>query len=225
MNQRGHTTLVFLLPLLLSIFSLVAGLTLSFNSYTKTLKFCRHDLLASQEILNTSINSLINLNPEAKALRISRKLAESTLTTSQAYPPLYPAALAAYRAVVAKQAALHFTQLSLISNAKFQALSQIQALKKKILSQIRGSQTVHTYPNLAVEETPPSSASPSYQRQINFSMRQKISFRWTYPAIAVLPKWVQFLIPSKFNISGKCSSTISKRNLKWKARLSEDKFS
>ena len=159
-------------------------------------------------------NRLLSLNPQAKSLRIKRKIAETAFKTSP--PHLRPAFYAALQAVKVSQKILRATQLGLINAAHLEQ----QAFKGK--AYIKGYRFKQISNGLKIVAYPKKSDSPSYKLKPRYSKVKSIKMHKDYDVTKKFPPIVSKLVKNKRGVI-KCGATIQKKDQKLKVRLIEGK--
>lgn len=223
MTQKGFatTSLLTLLPLLLSIAAFATGSFLILRENRRALFECRSGLLDAQEKLLNDMESLLKLNPVARNLKIQRKTAEAALIASAANPVALAAAQAALRFVIAQQNALDVAQRTLIQKANLSSRVRTRAVSKKVSDEVS---SVHTA-SLAVSPTTRELA-PEYKVAKEIEDKHTIRVSWIFRPLKSLPDWLNKILgqnPLKFTTE--CSTTSEKGSTRWQARLKRDKLS
>lgn len=217
MTQKGFatTSLLTLLPLLLSIAAFAAGSFLLIRENRRSHFECRAGLLDAQEKLLTDMESLLNLNTSARALKIKRSLAETAVIASAANPTALAAAQAALRLIISKQKALDVLQRSIIARANFGSRVRARNVSKKVSSEVRSVRV----PTLAV--TPKTrDLAPEYILDPEIEDKHTFHVSWIFRPLKFLPEWLNKILeqrPIKF--TAECSTTSEKGKTKWQARL------
>ncbi len=190
--------LIWTLPLFLSLALLIHSLFPILDGILQSQSLahdCRNTSLEMQRQLAQGAESLIALNPKAKALRKKRKKTKALLQAAKANPKAYAAAKAMDLAVQMQQVQLRIKQQKIIQDAK---------RKAGLAFQMKAA--VRPYIPFAFVALPPQSLSPSYQPELFFEEKQKIriEYRWG--------KRKEF-----------CGASLRKVGRKWKSILKVDR--
>lgn len=238
MNQKGYVTtaLLILMPLLLAILAVAAASYLIFKDDGKSRHLCRLELLRAQAEVATDLKTLLALNPNAKVLRLRRKIAEAKVAATVG-SPANAAALAELRLVISAQSALAAKQRALIAHAKIVSRSSPLKTAGRIRFELQQTQRSRTEANryssidvgtasaaFDVVATPIDSPTPDYQPSPSFRDRQEMKVTWTFDVSSFLPDWIRPLVHSA-NLSGQaeCSATLEKENNRWVPRITRVK--
>lgn len=218
------TTLLVLLPLLLTVGAIVAVVLLSLKAYSFSHHACRSSLLEGQRQLAVPVNKLISLNPRAKNLRAARKKAEVALKAAMATanPKAVAAAKAALAIVKERQYSLRAQQNRLLMTAKHSArLSRFKAEKtiRKSGPALVKQVQVSSFP-IALYQSPFASITPDYLSKAPLESRQKAFARWQISLVVWIPKWLRSSGLLKVKpISGRCGASAQKEAGGWQAIL------
>lgn len=146
---------------------LILKQTLHLKTWKKSQHECRHAAHKAQKHLAKGFVKLIELNPQALALRKERQKAE--LQLKLAIEPRARAAAKAYLlAVIARQ--------SMFAAKQKQIIRSSQSLAKKEL--INTSFIKKDSPPFALMPRPRNSLTPNYVLPINFTRKQKLEITW-----------------------------------------------
>ena len=198
MNQKGFatTSLLTLLPLLLSIAAFAAGSFLIMRENRRALFECRAGLLDAQEKLLRDMEALLKLNSPARALKVQRRAAEAAVLASVGNLPALAAAQAALRMVIAQQHALDRVQRTLITKANLNSKVQVRSVSKKVSNEVRSMRV----PSLGVVPATPEIA-PEYKVSPQIEEKHVIRVSWIFRPLKSLPDWLNKVLeqtPMKF---------------------------
>lgn len=221
MNQNGFATssLLTLLPLLLSIAAFAAGSFLIMNENRRALFECRAGLMDAQEDLLNDMDKLLKLNPQARALKFQRAAAQAGVAAAVGYPLALPAAQATLQAVVAAQRVLDLTQRGIITSANLSAARKVHSVSQKVSDQVSAVRV----PQMSVAPKSPDLA-PEYEVTNDIEQRHTIKIAWIFHPLKALPNWLNKILEQRpLQFTAECSTTSEKGESTWKPRLKRDK--
>lgn len=222
MNQNGFATpaLLTLLPLLLSIAAFAAGSFLILKENRRAHFECRSGLIDAQEKLLSDMDRLLELNKQARALRIQRKLAEAAVVAAIGNPAALALAQQALQLVIAQQKALTAVQKSLIVKANLGSRARVRLVSKKVSDEVR----LIKNPTLSVEPIS-SDLAPEYKVSSRIEEQHTIKITWNFKPLNFLPDWLNEILKQKnLQFTAECSTTSEKGKSKWQPRLKRDKL-
>lgn len=215
------------LPLLLSLALGFSLWSLVLQETGETLHFCRETLLAKQKELLIAIAEVVRMNPEARALRQQRKIAELNLKMAMvsANPGAIAKAQVNLQAVVTQQMLFRSRQLRVVSQYQLRLHSSGEWARQLWLRKFQRSRPKLSIraPQMALEESPPGELSPDYLPVRNFEDKQAFQLRWkhSHPALELISKNRL----SRASAISACATTIYRSEKQWKTSLiSVDKF-
>jgi hypothetical protein len=166
-----------------------------------------------QKELKGTLDSLLNLNPRAKALRRKREAAERALDVAvkSKVPHLIAAATAAKTAVYLEQLALRSNQERLLKIADVQRDAGERRLRERTRSlHIRNFRAKKIFwRSLAVAAEPPGSLTPDYIPVPGFSKFQQHKFRFDVP----LDPYGKIIQPAE------CSVSLAGKEKAWQVQI------
>lgn len=237
-NNKGFTTVLMmsLLPALLAAGTLVFLFYSFLRSDLATLNACRTQQLKLQAEAGQHLKLLLELNPQAAALRDEEQTAEEALAEAEASmdPPAVMTAQAELIRVQSERRALGQKQKALIDGANSslknggehlqQHLTQVWNHEQGPLRswwqadlRLRSARV----PRLSVKPDAPDTA-PVYEPVPQFEDAQTWAQNWQ---LALQTKgWTQNFLPLKLNFERSCASSLYEKENSWVARLKKDKF-
>jgi hypothetical protein len=213
---------MIILPQFINFFLIALLSSLTFLGVRKALitnlSLCVNEATSIQTQHKKLTLKLLNMNPIAKKLRASRKMAE--LAHRTAPPHLKPATLAALKAVKTSQRVFHYKQLSLINAAKALSIKSNLSFLKNGFSPIKMPR------DLEVEKVQNKSDSPDYKLKHNYEENKKIEYFKYFSLLKYLPQFLVNYLKPEFKIKKiSCGSTLIKKGERpWKTKLILDKF-
>ncbi len=237
MNARGSVLIgaLVLVPVLISIFIVVAATYLMLRSDGRSRHACRVELLRSQEKVSRLLTQLIELNPKAAALRLEREVAERevALTIGE---PANVAAQANLALVIAKQTVHAIKQQKLITAARMESRLGPSRASQEIRTTLSLDQSAYQAGEARsfsfktktgafdLIATPSDSITPDYQPSARFMTSQNMQVEWQLDLKSLLPAWIADLLPTEgLALKAECSATLQKGTLKWSPILNVDK--
>lgn len=222
-NSKGFA-LIGLLTVLPLIFISLAGLTLwlaALRDVNFASSRCRYHALLSQEKMARLLDSLLDLNPEAKKLQLARKLAEHELRIAKltAQPEAIILAEAHLASVLSGQSVLRLQQERILFQARtirFRTIDMFNADTLPLLgkSMIENNGTL----GLAVIPSPLRDASPEYLLRPNFDKQQTLVMKWQFQIHSRIPLWLKEFVNDATS-KGHCAATLKKEVDLWHAHL------
>ena len=191
-NSRGFIamTLLILTPVFISVFFLSFAFLLVLKSHNQAYFLCYKKGAKIQKTLQGHLKTLIQMNTQAKLLRIRRSIAELRYKTalmslepfniSQAWKNL--------KEVQSSQKSFAQKQQNILQQAKTSLQIQWRVFKLKSKQSIYNVRKTFDSAPLAVRKEPPSSDSPDYTPVPNFSEKQKIKISWSMDGFALIPQ-------------------------------------
>jgi hypothetical protein len=167
-NGQAIFFVLVLLPLLALLFNYLLQFLILLQTKMMVQKQCREQTFLAQKKIVNGFNKLIDLNPEAKALR--RRKRSALRAVRNARHPYTLAAATAYLAFVeGQQRVFQAKQQLIITSSKSKA--KIEVLKIK-------GQNYRGTPPFALVARPITSSSPSYHSPNNLNQKQDLIVRW-----------------------------------------------
>lgn len=210
-------SLVALVPLLLLVIVTIAAVQLALKRKLSAQAICVGEGLKLQAGLRTTLDSLLNLNPKAQALRAEHAAAVRAVQVAiaTANGPGLVAARAALAGVEAAQVALAARQKSLLMQARWQrgeAKHRMERALRPLNPQQFNSGQRLSAPGLAVVPKPSTSITPDYVPVPNFSRQQSQSFSFSLDlGSRFLPlSWIQ---------SAHCEVTLKGKEKAWQLQV------
>ena len=213
--------MTFFAPLL-SVFITIVFSSLIFlglrKSLTLELNRCINNATSIQIKHRKLTHKLLALNPLAKKLRYSRKIAEATYKVTPIY--FKPAALAALQKVKTSQFFLRSKQLYIINKAFYLSLKSNASFMRDGYTPIKPSK------GLEVIKVQKKSDSPDYRLKNLYERKKKIKYIKKISIFNFLPSPVIKFLNLKDNYKTlTCGSTMLKKGGKpWKTKLILDKL-
>ena len=241
-NQTGFALVgaIFLAPVVLAAFCVMAAGYLVITSDAKARHICRTELLNSQQTVADRLNALIKLNPKAEALRAAREEAQQMVDAGVETGPGEIILIARLNWVIAEQVVFAIKQKSLIAEGKFEshsgplrtrravevALGQDQKVYRDQPSAI-ASQASSSAANFDLDASPEDSITPDYNPSSDFERSQSMQVNWSVQLLSFLPVWLTgFLQMPSSNVRADCSATLTKEGgFQWTPRLNAAKSS
>ncbi len=216
MNNQNGQSIILLLIILPYLISFVLAGVLFYKTLlqkSESLHICRLGIIEYQTAQLSGLNSLLQLNPIAKGLRVKRKNAETAYLAAKKskVPKLIAAALAYKLTVIAEQKAFHLQQKTIIWLAQSRA-NEILLNTKFNISQLTYTFKIQIIGNskLKIKKQPRSSSSPDYLVRSQFSKKQNVNI-----------KWENNLLRNTLPLPVSCGATIIRKDNKWKTSLSQ----
>ena len=236
-NENGFSVvaLLALMPLIVMLLTALAASALLLGTDAELKQDCRATLLRGQDEIASALNSLLALNPQAKALRSARAATEAALLVA-ADPASQVTLQTKLVEIKAEQVALAMKQRMLIMQAKRLSRSTPEAAKSRLLtttrrrSNVAGAEStspLHSNVHVAafhVVATPSSSETPDYNPSANFSIEQHMSVTAEWPLAAILPAWLRNILGDVgLTLKTSCEATINKGDSGWQSQLQADR--
>ena len=210
---------------------LLSGLALmglSLRHHNLATASCRRAVWLAQVDMSKALTQLLKLNPEARRLRLQRKIAEAELNAARTLlqVELIPALEAQRAFIIAQQLRLRQQQKFLLLQAGYK-----RAAAKQNFLHLRNAMPMQQVvsrsltPDLAVNFVPPFDLSPDAVLKTNFSQAQKLTLRWQTQFLAQAPwELMQILNIKPQTFYGRCAATLEQEGTKWRPQLVADKF-
>jgi len=219
------SALVGIFPLILTILLGLGTLTFAVRNAGKAEMACEKVVVSAQKKNLIHLEKMLKLNPQAKALRRSRILAQSQLRAAviSGQPLAIASARARLSTVTRAQLILRAQQQSLLQNSQMIT----QGAKHSFLnysanSGVTQSQLTQRPPQgLALRATPISSLTPNHEVPNHFEQSQMITLSWRQDLLHGAPRWLtQWFGPHAFR-KKQCSATLKlKESFLWSVHLS-----
>lgn len=235
MNERGFVTIGYLivLPLLITIVALATAAYLLLKNDGAARHECRLELLQTQAQVARDLRRLLDMNTQAQELRLRREEAEDEVAATAETPAVALAELK-LNEVIAEQVIFSAKQKALIAHAKTlsrtgptTAESRVHPTAESIRAPSSRSldfSSRHRGGAFAVIASPPTSLTPDYEPETDFSRQQEMRLQWSFSIERFLPEWLKRYLPvSGLRALAQCSATIEKEGGKWNAKLTADK--
>lgn len=236
-SQSGFSALglLILLPLLISIASVVAAAMALLSTDAQMKQECRTTLIRAQDEIANDLESLMKLNEQASELRLEREEAEAAVVAASEFPPALAAAQAKRLAVIAQQIVLAAKQRRLWAHAKKESGSAPLKAKLKLHRALReraqtfSSQAVALNSRLQPAEfdvvrRPADSLTPNYEPSPQFSARQEMQVEVEWSITSLLPDWLRKLLGGEdLKMKTTCQATIDKGDEGWRSLLKGDR--
>lgn len=224
-RQSGFAlvALLFLVPVLLILVSGLALTALSLRNYTIAKSSCRRAVWLAQVDMGKALQELLRLNPEARRLRMQRKLVEAQLAAAKISLQFeLVAALQAHKAlIIAHQSKIRAQQQRLIFQAGLRRRNSPVTFKESTLSiNIKKVRMQSLTSNLAVQFVPPQDLSPDVVVPPGFERRQALTLLWQAELLSEAPMEIMSALNIKsLNFNGQCAATLEKEGSKWLPQL------
>ncbi len=212
---------VALIPMIIALFTLVAGAQYVFKHKLRAQSLCVKEALLLQRDLQKTLTELTRLNPQATRLRAQRAKADRAVLKAAmaANPYALAAAKAVQTAVIAAQLALKAQQIKLLAQARIQRLDHHRALAGEVDRLAAGrvqSKTFYWRP-LAVEPKPPISLTPDYKMVAGFENSQQHQFSFD---VILTPPFLLFEAKYfEFKQKTLCSVTLEAKEGAWRPQI------
>lgn len=175
-------TLVFLLPLFLSLFCMIWLISLMIQKKQSINGICHRELIQLQKHLADFQQQLFKLNPRAESLQLQRMEAEieKAAIIATGHLELLPIAEKRIKLIQLQQNMLRFQQKSILLMAR-QKRYQTSIKLPTQLPQGISTRVTHSSSDLAVEFIPQGSDSPIAKEVANFEKQQRTTLSWKAP--------------------------------------------
>ena len=205
-------SVLVLMPLLLTLLSVVVAGSLVLKSHKARLKQCREFTAYSQHILAAGMARLTRLNPQARRLQNEQVRLQHLLTLPSLDPGTKAVVTAALARVRVNQMLLSAQQKSIIRTSQRGA--------EKILREAQAMGFRKTSPKVpfSLYPWPPFSASPVYRVPVHFSRLQALKLDWRDSITQILPSWLARSLPHVESLRGLCATSLVYRRPQWQVR-------
>ena len=202
-----------MLPLALTLVASVVYGYMVLRKKSLAQSHCVQQASLLQRDLKANLESLLKLNPRARALRRQREVADRALKAAiqSKVPAAIAAATAAWTAVYLQQVELRGQQEQLLRQAEIRREVGQRQLREKIYP-LRARNMIAKkmyWRSLAVEAVPPTSLTPDYVPLPAFPNLQQQKYRFDVP-LDPLGKIVQ---------KTECSVSITGKEKAWKVQI------
>lgn len=233
-SQKGSATFfLVLLPLFLTLVCALIGAMALLLLYEKNQHQCRTNLLGAQTKIAKPLQSLLQLNSEAAAIRVEIATAKAALAAALASlnPPAIAAAKARLNAAQMHKQTMIWRQQAILMQAKFFSMQNFYSTRhafkeahsadrdalSKLMALTNYSMQVEPAP-LAV--TKADKLEPPLYKVVNdFSNKQKITARWSCNLDIGDGQPLHFWTPLSMKWSGSCAATLRQKGDTWEAIL------
>jgi hypothetical protein len=229
-DQRGMGAvfLLSMLPTVLSIAAVAAGIGLAMLAHATNLFSCRMHLMDTQQSLADPLNRLLQMNNQAQALHVRYIAAKEAAAAAP-----NPITLAALHAQIAANTAFHSQQLQLLNQAKMAPQMKLnempgrmnQALNQEIPFGNNLLDVQPPAPRLAVTPFQLDELTWTFQTAPGFSILETLTANWRLHLDRVLPVWLKNMFDQVPDIEGQCSATLKKGDSQWIPTLGVGKSS
>lgn len=222
-NQMGFSILnfCFLIPIIFSACLLVMGSYQLIVKYTDTQRECRTHVLRAQQVLGQKLKNLLDLNPQATALRIEERNLRIALQAARLLPPVAAILQAKLYANQLQQSILRGKQEMILAHAKLEA----RAIMADLPSKIRGS--THSNIHLKVYKNPPLAIAPDHHTVPFFREAQALKVNWKMQISEFVPQIILDIFATTGypkTITGFCAATLVQKGDVWNPKLHLAKF-
>ena len=229
-GQQGFAfiNLLFLIPAAMMLMSGIVLMALTLRNYNLTTAGCRRAVWLAQTDMGKTLTQMLRLNPEARRLRLQRKIVETELKAAIAavQPVLVTALEAELTMVTAQQIRLRQQQQRLLIQAGLRrAAARGDFTRQQTQVPVWQVTNSSLSKNLAVNFIPPFDLSPDTVVSPNFEKLQKLTLNWQTNLLAQAPTNLMDTLNIKPLIfKGRCSASLEQEGLKWRPQLVADKF-
>ncbi|MGZ5279960.1 MAG: hypothetical protein ACXWC9_08460 [Pseudobdellovibrionaceae bacterium] len=237
-KQNGFASTIFLsiLPVLLAGLFFLLFSQYYLKNWMQSLHICRTELLETQSSVGKTLEKLMALNAEARALRVALQAAFAEFATGIATsnPALIAKANRDIAQIKRLQKKLDVIQKSYIWDSNAKMLSGIQKVARSLRSQDQWNQAhlpdlfsfrihrIKTSPKvLAVKPDRPEIA-PVYELQNDFTDQQSLNVSWTSEFQTRSKETIRWL-SNHHHFKQSCSASLKEKGRSFPPTLSEDK--